>query len=81
MTDKIPKNVYNLAFPSLNASFPHNFGIEKSAKTHENSPQDVTCQNFLSPTSRAWDFHTPAVMINDCAFPGLKVIKLLFMLT
>ena len=65
LTDKIPKawgkKHVNLAFPSLNGtSFSQNFGAEKSAKTHGNSPQDV----HLSTGNSAGKFHLSVIKIS-----------------
>ena len=50
-----------LAFPSLNGtSFSQNFGAEKSAKTHGNSPPDV----HLSAGNSAGKFHLSVIKIS-----------------
>ena len=65
MTDKIlkawGKKHVNYAFPSLNGtSFSQNFGAEKGAKTHGNSPPDV----HLSADNSAGKFHLSVIKIS-----------------
>ena len=71
VTDKIPntrgKEHLNLALPSITGtSSSQNFGAEKSAKTHVNSPPDV----LLSAGNSAGKFHLSLVKISRVGHPG-----------